>query len=210
MDRDRIRLGIALVREITASKIRQANTTVKAHDLQTADLENYSPIFYYNGIPAENAAFRRALQDTNQKWPKTKLDTSKILIADTFLEPDGTPQLIRHTLDQVVNFFQEVEKADKDPSHPLHGRHTVALVSNIEHFVRIPHYLNLYNKKREEEGKEPLQFWAYGLRTREVEAYQQGTYLGKLPDVYQKSEIDRLITYAEQGHLDIEPAYFRT
>lgn len=185
MDRDRIRAGVAVVREITARvKSRETGRGVFANDIQKEDIAKHGPFFVYNGIPLENEVFRQAL-----KFQWCKLPREKVLIIDEVREPKAVRD-IGHTGDQYESFFQEL----RNPTSPLFGIRDVALVAHIPDFIRHPFYAKHHNNKYIEEGYPTLTFWAYALKSR------PGT-----ENLHLEAELPRLVTYAQHGHLATEP-----
>ncbi|MBI4097222.1 MAG: hypothetical protein HY428_02285 [Candidatus Levybacteria bacterium] len=187
MDRDRIRAGVAVAREVTATAMSEAlGRRIRTDEVTPGDVEKYGPYFVYNGIPLENKVFREAL---TSEVGKRKLPKSKVLIIDEVRENGFVD--IAHTAHQVKSFYQELG----NPQSPLHGIENVALVAHIPDFVRIPFYTKKYNDEFIESGGHGLRFWAYGLIDRKGSAVP-----------HTESELPKLVTYAERGHLAIEPS----
>jgi hypothetical protein len=191
MDRDRIRAGRAIVAQVTATRLSESRGwEVNVERVSKKDIEISGPLFVYNGIPIENEMLRQALQ-----FETSKLPTEKVAIVDQVMEEDGTVYPIRHTADQVKSFYQAVA----NPQSPLYGVKNVALVTHIPHFIRVPFYTRKYDDELIAQGHEGLNFWVYALRSR------PGT-----EEPYIASELSRLITYAQRGHLSTEPSPFST
>lgn len=189
MDRDRIRAGVAVVREVAAARISEGfGQKIKGHYIEKEDILKYGPFLVYNGIPLENEIFLKALDSAACKLPK-----EKVVVIDTVQEADGSTHPVRHTGDQVKSFYQSV----RNPQSPLYDIENVALVAHIPDHVRIPFYTKLYNDQHIETGGRSIQFWAYGLRSRH-----------RTEQPHLESELPRLITYAERGHLATEPSPF--
>ena len=185
MDRDRIRAGVAITREVTAA--RKSNITgkkVNSNSISADDVKTAGPFFVYNGIPVENAIIRKALTS-----PSSKLPPEKVVIIDHVQEADSVHP-IRHTGDQYQSFLQEVV----NPTSPLHAIENVALVSHLPHFIRHPFYVTLFNNRLEQLTGRRLQFWAYALRSRP-----------NTEQNYIASELPKLVPYAKRGELTWEP-----
>lgn len=203
MDRDRIRLAIALTKEITASKIRQEaeNTTgIRGSQISQDDIRKNGPAFIYNGIPQENEDFKKAMNDQNTLLAKY-IPQRKITIIEEYTNEDGETYPIRHTGDQIESFFQNWQ----DPESLFYHAQNIAIVSNNEHFVRIPHYLKYYEEKFKVEN--PPTYFAYGLTTRGVDV--NGEPFNKF---YYEHEMENLKKYEEAGDLSHEtsPLQIRT
>lgn len=190
MDRDRIRAGVAVVREVTASGIRELGIDPhkKGHYTTHKEILQHGPLFVYDGIPVENEALRTALESPFCKIPK-----EKAVVIDEVSEDDGASHPIRHTGDQVKSFYQQLS----NPNSPLHSIERVALVAHIPDFIRNVFYTKKYNDEYIAAGGKGLQFWAYGLISR------RGT-----EDKHIASELSRLVAYAQRGHLAFEPSDF--
>src|SRR3989344_9093121 len=124
MDRDRIRAGVAIVREITASEMQEAVVVarVRANAISKSDVRNLGPFFVYAGIPVENEVFQKALDSEYSKLPK-----ENTIILKNVAEDDGQVYPIRHTGDQVRALYQEIS----DQTSPLYGIRNIALVSSL-------------------------------------------------------------------------------
>ncbi|OGD86526.1 hypothetical protein A2Z23_02930 [Candidatus Curtissbacteria bacterium RBG_16_39_7] len=191
MDRDRIRAGVAVVRQVTAvTKALVTGIETRTNQIMKEDIEQYGPLFVYNGIPEENEIFRQALAS-----PFCKLPKDKVVIIDEVAEVDGTTHSIRHTADQVRSFYQELE----NPQSPLHRIVNVALVAHIPDFARNVFYTKKYNDEFMIKWHGGLRFWVYALKSR------AGT-----GDEHIAAELPRLVKYAEAGHLATEPSDFST
>ena len=140
MDRDRIRAGVAIVREITAAEIDKHVLVqhVKANTISNDDVRALGPFFVYAGIPVENEVFRKALDSPFSKLPK-----EKVVIIEKVAEDNGEEHPIRHTGDQVRALYQEIS----DPNSPIYRIKNIALVSSPAHFMRIPFYVEKYHKE---------------------------------------------------------------
>src|SRR3989344_7184037 len=178
MDRDRIRAGVAVVREVTASNMRdlEIGPNKKGYYVSKEDVEWFGPFFVYNGIPIENKVIREVLRSE-----KCKLPQEKVLIIDEVRETDKI-HAIRHTGDQYSSFYQELI----NPSSPLNSIENVALVAHIPDFIRHPFYAKLYQERLRSEHGRNINFWAYGLKSR------PGTEL-----IHTNEEIKRLVPYAQ-------------
>lgn len=85
MDRDRIRAGVAIVRDITAQvKSEVLRRRVPVTELTKEDVLNFGPFLVYNGIPIENEVFSRAL-----KSPLCKMPLKKVVVIDQVKEENG-------------------------------------------------------------------------------------------------------------------------
>lgn len=188
MDRDRIRAGVAVVREVTASRIRGwgIDPNKRGHYVTREDIAMYGPLFVYNGIPEENEDFRRAL---DSKW--AKIPKEKVIVLDKVVEDDGSTHPHRHTADQYRSFFGEVQ----NPKSPLYGVGNIALVAHIPDFVRHPFYTQLYIGLLEEATGNGIIPSPYGLRSR------PGT-----EEEHLSTELGKLEPYAQKGDLAWEPA----
>jgi hypothetical protein len=192
MDRDRIRGGVAVVREVTASWMRKEGIDQNkiGHDVSYTEIEEYGPLLVYNGIPVENEVFRRAVASEHSKIP-----LSNVVVLDEVIEENGDAHPIRHTGDQYKSFFHEVQNAES----PLFGVKNVALVAHIPDFVRHPYYAERYNRELREAMGEELTFWAYGIRSREGSIFP-----------HMRSELPRLVAYSAKGDLSTVPAPLNT
>lgn len=190
MDRDRIRAGVAVVREVTASRIRELGVDPykKGHYTTHQEIHQHGPLFIYNGTLIENEVFRRTLESPFCKIPK-----EKVVVIDEVWEDDGATHPIRDTGDQVKSFYQQL----LNPNSPLHSIERVALVAHIPDFIRNVFYTKKYNDEYIASGGKGLQFWVYGLISR------RGT-----EDKHVASELPKLVTYAQRGHLALEPSDF--
>lgn len=194
MDRDRIRAGVAIVREVTVSRVvkdldEQDQVTIprpSAKSLATKEaIRRQGPLLVYNGIPQENEVFRRAIASQLSKLPK-----EKTVVIDEVVDDDGTTHPIRHTGDQFKSFFQQLS----DPSSPLSSVENIALVAHIPDFVRHPFYAERYSRPFEVATGRKLKFWAYGLKPRPETAA-----------AHTQAELSRLVAYATTGDLATSP-----
>lgn len=186
MDRDRIRAGVAVVREATATTIRDfTGKDVSVGSISKDNISKKGPFLVYNGIPQENEVFRRAIDSQYSKIPK-----DKVLIIDEVRESDKVVP-IAHTAHQVKSFYQELV----NPESPLYYARSVAFVSHIPDFVRIPFYLEKYDNEYLTHNE--LKFYFYGLKSRP-----------ETEQVHLDWELPRLVQYAEQGHLSKKPSDF--
>jgi hypothetical protein len=191
MDRDRIRAGRAIVADVTAACLSESHgRRVGVEEVTLDDIRMSGPLLVYNGIPVENDMLRQALQTQICRLP-----VEKVVIIDEVVEEDGTTHPIRHTADQVKSFYQTVA----NPQSPLYGVKNVALVAHIPAFIRIPFYTRKYSDESIAQGHKGLNFWVYALRSR------RGAH-----EPHLASELYKLITYAELGHLATEPYPFST
>ena len=190
MDRDRIRAGVALVRELTASTINDfTKAKLGVEHITENDIMNKGPFFVYNGIPVENKVLREALDS-----PFCKLPKDKVLIIDA-VRKGNTVIPIRHTGDQVQSFYQEIMNQES----PLHYATNIALVSHALHYIRIPFYISKYENDYEYAlPKIKRNYYAYGLKDRPG-----------VEEEFIKYEMERLLAYAEAGHLAAEPTPLR-
>lgn len=190
MDRDRIRAGTAVVREATASRIRELGIDhyKRGHYVTHQEILQHGPQFVYNGIPIENEIFRRSLESPFCKIPK-----EKAVVIDEVWKEDGTSHSIRHTGDQVKSLYQQIS----NPNSSLFGIENIALVAHIPDFIRDIFYTKKYNDEHLAAGGKGLQFWVYALQSR------IGT-----EDKHIASELPRLVTYAQRGDLALEPSDF--
>lgn len=209
MDRDRIRAGVAVVREITARRVLEsfekeyALTVDYSSRLNLAtkeDILRQGPFLVYNGIPTENEVFRQAFDSPHCKLPK-----EKVVVIDEVREEDGKSHPIRHTGDQVKSFYQQL----RDPNGPLYRVKNVALVAHVPDFVRIPFYTKKYNDEHLASGGASVNFWTYGLRSRPASTDPR-LQLESTEKPHIESELPRLIQYAQKGDLATEPSPFRT
>lgn len=196
MDRDRIKAGVGVVREVTAKRIRKEGISIKGHYVTKEDIIEYGPLFVYNGIPEENDVLNKALNSELFKLPK-----EKVVIIDNVQEEDGTTHPIRHTADQVKSFYQELA----NPESPLYGISTVALVAHIPDFIRNVFYTKKYDDEHIARGNKGLNLRVYGLKSRKgsTKLYIRGTEQQHI-----ESELQRLVEYAKRGYLATEPSTF--
>jgi hypothetical protein len=182
MDRDRIRAGVAVVREITAAKIREEGIDrgKKGHYVSPQEIIEMGPYLIYNGTPIENEAFLLALSGEYSKLPK-----EKVILINQVTEDDGSVHPIRNTADQYKSIYQEL----KNENSPIHGISNIALVAHVPDFIRHPFYAKLIQEKDPE-----LKFWAYALHDR------PGTEKEHI-----QSELRKLREYAKKGDLATDP-----
>lgn len=186
MDKDRIRLGVALVREVTAARMREAgiDPNKKGHFVSKEDIVRNGPGLIYNGTPEENSGFRKALSSQFAKIPEEKVD-----IFDTFVNYDGDSQNYRHTGDQVMGLYQHLV----DPESRLYGVRNIALVSHLAHFMRIPFYIEKYHKEYLGEDV-AINYYPYALEER-------GGNLG----INVEEEIPKVTEYIKRGDMSDQP-----
>lgn len=186
MDKDRIRLGVALVREVTASRMREADLAQdkRGHFVSKEDIIKNGPVFIYNGTQDENRDFRKALSSQFAKIPKEKVD-----IIDTFVNSDGNPQPYRHTGDQVKGLYQHLV----DPKSRLYGVRNIALVSHLAHFMRIPFYIEKYHKEYLSEDV-VINYYPYALEER-----------GGNTEINIDEEIPKITEYIKRGDMSDQP-----
>lgn len=191
MDRDRIRAGVAFVRDVTAARMTEIlGGRVKVNQLTHDDIREHGPILFYNGVPStdENTHLRVSLAHRTSKMP-----ADRVIIVDQVREPDGTVHGIGHTADQVKSFYNEV----RDPQSPLYQVTRVALIAHDTDHIRNPFYTKLHNDIHVAKGFPSINFHIVGLESR------PGTKFAHI-----ESEMPRLVTYAERGHLATEPSPF--
>jgi hypothetical protein len=194
MDRDRLRAGTAVVREVSASrKAESLGLTDKIHGnrMMHDDVRTFGPLLVYNGVPIsdpnlrhENVSARKAFASKYSRIPE-----DKIVIIDELNDADGNKTPLRHTGDQVKSLFQNLQ----DDKSPLYGIKNVALISHFAHFIRIPFYLKKYEDEFVRNGGYRLNYYTYALKGR--------------PGVIEHDvewEIPRLLEYAAKGDLDNE------
>lgn len=191
MDRDRIRAGVAVVREVTATKVSDfLGIEVKGPHITREEILYFGPFLVYNGIPLENDVIRIALET-----PFCKLPAEKVIILDEVIEDDGTVHPHRHTADQVKSFYRQLT----NPQGPLCQITNVALVAHIPDFARNVFYTKKYNDEYVANGNTGVNFWVYAIKSR------SGT-----EEDHIQAELPRLVTYARLGHLATEPSGFNT
>lgn len=197
MDHDRIRAGNAIAWDVTRRKLQQENAELLAsynlliglppEKLVTPDvMSRLGPILVYSGIPEENRDFREAM-----KSPHWKVPQEKIVVIDDVVEPDGKTRPIRHTGDQISSLFQAI----RDPESPLHGMTHIAVVTDIQDYARVPFYIQRHLHEHIAQERNPVTFYLYGVKNREVAEDQ---YLGV--------ELNKLVEYATKGDLATTPA----
>ena len=123
------------------------------------------------------------------------LAKEKVVLLSTVIDNNGDPQKIIHTGHQVLSLYQ----ARSDPSSPLYGITTIALVAHIPDYVRILNYTKFYDEQSIQRGCPSLNFHCYGLRSR------PGT-----EKLHTASELPKLVQYARQGHLATDQSPFST
>jgi|SRR3989344_400897 len=191
MNRDRVRAGVAVVREITRSaKSHRRRKQIKLQEISLNDILELGPYFVYNGAPAENESLRLALSS-----PFNRLPQKKVIIIDEILEENQSLRPIHHTHDQIKSFYQEVAKWQS----LLHHVQNIALVSHSPHFIRIPHYIRHFEQIFLEQNRRILSWWAYGVKSR--------------PGVFEKfaaDELEKLVEYAKLGYLSATPTVHLT
>lgn len=178
-DRDRIKAGFAIAREIARSR---ANAQT---ELSRAELQAHGPTVIYPGNPAENAALREAIANNDINYP-----AEKIKIIETVSYQDGAIA-IRHTGDQAKVIFDE-----------LADTKNIAVVQHIPDFIRTPFYLEHQRQTRDEKNHA---FWAFGLSSRRGSS--QGLREDTLGH-HALWEFERLIRYIKRGHLATRPIHF--
>ena len=196
MNRDRVRAGTAVVREVTASRkaddLGLPRGEIHGSKMIYDDVLTYGPYLVYNGVPIkdprlehENKTVREAFHSRFSKLPE-----QKILVIDELRDVDGTLRPLRHTGDQINSLFQQLQ----DVNSPIYGVRNLALVSHLAHFIRIPFYLKKYEDEFVANGGYRLNYFVYPL-------------IGR-PGVYEKDiewEMPRLLEYAAKGDLATEP-----
>ena len=124
-DRYRILYGISLARKVTAIRMGKNLQTISDIDMQSR-----GPIIIYNGIPSENADFRKAIYGKDHIYP-----SNKVRIVDVVSNGD-TVRTISNTLDQIKSFPK------KEIGRSIHRR--VAVISHAAHLARIIRYFKQY------------------------------------------------------------------
>lgn len=202
MDRDRVRAGVAVVREVTVTRMYQHKIFILgSREATNEDILEYGPFFVYNGVPFkendlvrhENEVLRQVICNP-QPSERVKLPKEKILIIDEVRNPKQV-LAIAHTGHQFLSFYQEL----LNPLSPLHKVRNVALVAHIPDFIRQPFYAQKYNDDFEKILGRRLNFWFYALKSR------PGT-----EEAHLDAELQRLPIYAAKGDLATEPAPFST
>lgn len=185
-DHDRTRAGVAIVSEVTSSRIQQPlDIERRSFHITKKQIRKHGPLFVYNGTPEQNENFLTSVNSLHSKIPPEKVH----VIQTVKIGEEEIP--IRHTGDQIQSLFQEVDT----PESPLHEMTRIGVVTHTSQWVRVPYYIEKYNRERKADGKTPLEIWAYGVRNR------PGTL-----EPLMEGELDRLVRYAEQGQLATEPA----
>lgn len=188
MDRDRIRAGVAVVKEITARRLAET-LRLRGHNISKENVLEYGPYLVYNGNPTENEVFRKALRS-----PSCPLPIERVLIIDEVYEGRNIIP-IRHTGDQFKSLYQAIT----NPNNPLYGIRNVGLMAHISDFARNLFYAEKYNRELAAAGGTKLNFWVYALRNR------PGT-----EQTLVEAELARLPGYAAKNDLATEPANFST
>ena len=210
MDRDRLRAGVAILREVTASAktddLAECNdsavyTIYTGHDITPEDIETYNKFFMYSGIPIENEVYRRARET---KAILKKVPKSKTIIADEIRELFQLTD-IAHTGHQYLALSQEIT----NPNSPIHNIRNIALVAHIPDFIRHVFYAEWLNEQFAEIGREPLNFWFYGLRPRDGIMKVDGKEK-TFAEIHMEEELARLEPYALAGHLATTPIQYYT
>lgn len=151
MDRQRIICGIALVRIITAKRLKK-----KVVEVTKEDIKKSGPILIYNGIPIENDDFRKVMQSSNFILP-----FEKVVIVDGVTESPTISHPIKNTADQIKGF----PKYLIGNNGPI--KKHLALISHAEHLPRILRYLAKYQSVPEH-----IKIVLYPLKSSE-EVYQE-------------------------------------
>ncbi len=125
MYRHRVRVGVALVHEITAKRIGKL-----VQEITQEDIKKHGPWFVYNPQPEEEEQIRQVLAD-----PALKIPPEKVFIFSNVIQADGTTSPIYNTVDQV-----------KGLRFPLHPRR-VAVVSHAPHLARFLFILDHFKDK---------------------------------------------------------------
>jgi len=189
MDRDRIRAGAAVCREVTATrKSELLGKPIHANQVTDRDILMWGPLYVYNGIPIENTVFSEATDSPFCVIPK-----ERIVMMRTVEDYDGTTHPFRHTGDQVRGLYNAI----RDPKSPLFGVENVALVAHVPDHARIPFYTEKNNREHMAEGGNNVNLWLYGLKSR------PGAEEHHLP-----AELARLPVYAAKGDLAPVPSPF--
>jgi len=142
MDRDRLRAGTAVVREVTASrKAENLGLTDKGRGSKMSldDVRMFGPLLVYNGVPIDDPEFRHENISARRAFASeySKLPEDRVIIIDELKDENGQTRPLHHTGDQTESLFQELA----DSKSPLAEIRNVALVSHLAHFIRIPFYL---------------------------------------------------------------------
>lgn len=202
MDRDRIRAGGAIVREITASTktlAKRLPKKIKTSNLSKEDVEKYGPYLVYNGIPSENKFFREVV-----KRPFNKIPEENIIVLDDVILEDGSVTLIRHTGDQVKSLFQSID----DEYSPLFNLFNIAIVANEADYIRNLHYISKENTIRAGRGKRRINVYPYAVMSRRLKVGKDSDPDERIDIVQIPYEEKRLLTYAKKGDLEVIPEHW--
>lgn len=193
-DQDRIRAGVAVVRNVTANRLEKPVNQVTKDDVL-----NHGPFMVYNGQPSENTAFRLATRGEDSKIP-----IEKVIVIDEVRQPDRVIPIV-HTAHQYESFLQEVA----NPFSPIHDIREVALVAHIPDFARHPYYAEHFSQIYEARGVQRLAFWAYGVKSRQGSTDPKLNLSSTEPE-HLASELYALVRYAKGGYLSTTPVHLFT
>lgn len=127
MDRARVRVGLALVREITAQRLGK-NTQV----VTTEDIVQHGPWLHYSTTHWENEHIKGVLSEQAVKIP-----SEKIIMYEDIVGNDGKTRPIVNTADQLEGLnFQDKVKPRR-----------IAVVSHAPHLVRIMHMMEKFKAR---------------------------------------------------------------
>lgn len=168
----RVRVGMALMREITAAKLGK-----KSQDLTSKDMQTHSPLLVFNGNPQEIHQFEKIL-----KRKKLKIPRSTVRIIRKF--KDGNiKRHHRHTLDQINSLSQRlVDTKDRR----LHKAQRIVIVSHNYHFARIPFYLQKFTDEMLTPASRNVQFLAHSIGSKNIHSERMIELELKKRDVYER------------------------
>lgn len=135
MDRHRLRIGAALVSQVTAERLDKHFQRVTSEDIA-----NNGPVLIYNGTPAENQHILAALSQASVKIPR-----EKVFMFDSYTDSEGIHP-IGNTADQV--------KSLHFPKGSVPRR--ITIVSHAPHLVRVLYLLDYYRTTPERTIVQPF------------------------------------------------------
>lgn len=165
MDRYRILYGLAIMKQVTAKRLRKS-----LKDVTKNDILSDGPLFFYNGNEEENKDFRAALN-----YELSILPREKVMIIDKVVS-DGAIQSIENTLDQIKSFPKEIIEKQ------LQKR--IAIISHAAHIARILRYFEEYNL-----FPENIVVETFSLEPKHEEALYMHEEMEKIWQYFQKGDL---------------------
>lgn len=165
MDRYRILYGLNILKEVTAKKLSNS-----PKEITKKDLEEFGPLFIYNGNKHENNDLRTALDHELNIIPKEKM-----IIIDR-VESEDKIQSIENTLDQIKSFPKDII------GKQIKSR--IAIVSHAPHIARILRYFQEFKL-----FPESITVEVFSLTPRHHEALYMHEEMEKVWDYFLKGDL---------------------